>query len=313
MNFCEKARKGAAGTMDKRKKVSLGQAAWRAVKAHPARAAGEALLQVLVRAAALLPLALPMLTGQPLPLPGGAVWALTGLLYLLLVIPMRFHGGEILRYLSGPQEKKPAGGKPYWFWLRSGLLRVGRGLLWGLPFLFCVGYFVYGHWHMPFPDMWAPVLALTLPGSAAIVLASALLFAYGWWRDLPMEYLPARHLAPGEVLFFTRRIRRRDGDLLRKNTAVNMLLALPALAGFLAVLTPYVLGLLPASGDVQTLILSLQTLLRQPLPAGQTAALAAVYFALYVPLCLIRKLRSAVLVRRKTKELSGLGERHAAG
>ncbi len=295
--------------MGKRKQITPGQAAWRGMKAHPMKILIMTAEQVLIRLLVLFPLLLPSFIAVP----DSARWALAALAAVLLLIPLRFHAGEILRYISGPRERRPAGGRPYRRWLATGLVRWVLSLLWGLPFLFCAGYFIYGWPRVRFTELWKPVLALTLPGSAALLIFFLLLMIYGWWRYLPAEYMPVRHLGVKKTLFFVRRARRIGRKELIRNALTNMLLTLPAVIGCLAVLIPYVRENLRASSQIQLLISSALRLLRMPLPRKQAMELLAVYLILYLPLCVLRKARNAVAIRRLTRELKGLGEDHAAG
>lgn len=306
--------------MDKQTRPSVGVAAWRACLAHPGEVAALAAQQVLARLLALLPLLLP---GRFLP--AWAAYLLAGLMVCLLVLPARFRAGEQLRYCSAPRQEKPRGGRPCLRWLRSGLARGGLGCLWGLPFLSCVGYFLYGKANLPFNAMWMPVqqlarlrgrepgLAAGLPVAGALVAVFAALFAYGWWRLLPMEYLPVRHLGWKKSRFFCHRARVRGRGALVNNTLVNALLTLPALAGFTVVLGRYVLSRISLSSSPELILASFMRLMRQPLPREEVVALAGVFFLLYLPLAIYRKMRCAVVVRRLTKECSGLEKDHAAG
>ncbi len=297
--------------MDRKPQVTVGQAAWRGMKAHPGEIARTAAEQVLLRLAVLCPLAARAALGERVAVPGWLCLCLSLLLYGFLVIPLRFRAGETFRYCSGPHQARPRGGRAYANWLKTGLTRYGRGLLWGLPFLMIAGYFIYGWSNLPFNTMWMPVLALTLPGSAALMLLAVFLFVFGWWRDLPAEYIPARHLGARKTFFFVRRARKMGRGRMIRNALANVLLCLPSILGFAAVLAPHIRRGLPASSNVQLVIGGLLKLLRTPLTGGQQAALLAVFALLYLPLCLLRKMRNAVLTRRLTREISDLEDPHA--
>ena len=323
--FGDKEADGAA--MEARKKtISVGRAAWRACKAHGGALAGQALLQVLLRALALAPLfLLPLLQKEGAPLlPDWASYAATGCIYALAVIPLRFFAGERLRFYSAPNLPFPRGGRPYAAWLKAGLMRYARGILWGLPFLGAIGYLVIGQKTLPFNTMWQPVQALGrligeaslkngLPVAGALMVLLGLLFAYGWWRDLPMEYLPARHLGARKTLWHAKAARKRGRKTLMKNAGANALLSLPALIGWGAVLVPYVTENVRFSGNPQIMIAGFTRLLKAPLPAERVYGLLAVFIVLYLPLCILRKMRNAVAVRRLTRELNGGGRGRAAG
>lgn len=298
--------------MARRKTPPSAAGAYRRLASHPGEAAAIAAEQMLLRWAVLLPILLRGEIHRLLKLPEDAAFLVSLLLYVFLVLPLRFHGGEGLRALTASRAR-PRGGKPYLRWLVAGLARHGLSLLWGLPFLLSAGYFIYGWSNLPFPTMWQPVLAVSLPGTAALLLLFTLLLVYGWWRWLPVEYLPARHMKTRDALFFARRARKRGRAALIKNALVNCLLTLPAAAGFLLVMVPYVIRGMQGATGAQFLIANALKLLRAPLPKAQITQLLAVYFLLYLPLCLLRKTRNAMLVRRLTREADELENGHAAG
>ena len=64
---------------------------------------------------------------------------------------------------------------------------------------------------------------------------------------------------------------------------------------------------------MQLIISGALRLLRTPLPAAQARQLLAVFLLLSLPLCVLRKMRCAVIVRRLSREISDLGDGHAAG
>ena len=331
----------------KRNQPALGQAAWRACRAHAGEMAVWAALHVLLRALVLLPLLLPdslmsaslqamwtvlrVLLGAmvllpaspPAPEAGRIIWIALAVVFLL--IPLRFAEGERLRFCSGPNQPQPRGGRAYFRWLKMGLARWGHGCVWGLPFLACAGYLAYGWAHLPFTAMWMPVqeaarligrepgLAAGLPVAGALLALFTALFAYGWWRLLPAEYLPIRHLDVRKAWLFLRRARTRGRKQLRRNALVNMLLSLPAILGFAAVLGQYVRSRISLSVSPELIVASLMRLLKTPLPGKTAAEMAAVFLVLYLPLMILRKMRSAVLVRRLTRECGDLGGGHAAG
>ena len=70
---------------------------------------------------------------------------------------------------------------------------------------------------------------------------------------------------------------------------------------------------MPATSNLQLMATAVVRLLRAPLPAAQWMRLIPVFLLLYLPFCLLRKMRNAVLVRRLTKECNDLGGDHAAG
>ena len=135
----------------------------------------------------------------------------------------------------------------------------------------------------------------------------------GWRRDLPMEYLPVRHLGPGKACRVSAQARKKGKRLLFRTTAVNFLLSLPALVGCAAVLAPYIGEHVYFSGNPQIVLGSLTRLMKTPLPMEQWVELLLVFLLLYLPFLILRKMRNAVAVRRLTRELNDAGGGHAAG
>ena len=298
--------------MGRRKSPPSPAGAHRRLLRYPGKAAAIAAEQTALRWAVLAPILFRGDMNRLLKIPENAAFLISLTMYLFLVLPLRFHGGEGLRALTAGRAA-PRGGKPYLRWLATGLARHGLSLLWGLPFLLSAAYFIYGWSNLPFNTMWQPVLAVSLPGTAALLLLFAALLAYGWWRWLPTEYLPVRRMTAREALSLARRARKRGRRALVKNALVNALLSMPAAAGFLLVMIPYALKGMQGASGAQFLIANAIKLLRAPLPKAQVTQLLAVYFALYLPLCLLRKTRSAMLVRRLTREADEWEKSHAAG
>ena len=109
------------------------------------------------------------------------------------------------------------------------------------------------------------------------------------------------------------RVLKSDRRRIRANTAVNFLLSLPAWLGCLLVIVPYVKTNVFYSSNPQIVFTSLVRLTQKALPAQQLAGLGLVFFVLYLPFCVFRKLRNAVVVRRISRRLSDEGDDHAAG
>ena len=319
-------------------RVPVGRAAWRACGAHGGAVAGLMLGQLLLRAAAFAPAYLfgrleadslaeapAWLRGLWGALPAWTGWALTGLIFLLAVFPLRFWAGERLRYYSAPHQPLWKGGGAYAAWLRAGLLRCGRGLIWGLPFCAGLLFFLYGMEYLPFTELGQimqkfaqavggePSVAKGLGVFAGITALFLLLFLWGWRRDMPMEYLPARSLGAMGTCRLAAKARLRGKGQLLSNTLWNVLLFLPALAGWAVVLLPYVREEVRIASNPLWTIQGIMTLLKQPLPAAQLGGLMAVLLLLYLPLCALRKMRNAVLTRRLTREWNREEDGRAAG
>ncbi len=237
-------------------------------------------------------------------------------LYVFLLIPMRFWARQKVRrvyYRHSNNDNKQS--KAYSRWLGTGLLRYLRGILWGLPFIACVVYFTVMRTILDAPTFNAPIhwLAMLLAGNpengvgnvslawgligGAIVLFG-LLFAYGWWRDLPFEYLPVRSIGTSKTLHWSRHIRKKHRGEMLGNTCVNFLLTLPAILGFGAVIGMYALDRVNFSLSIEMVLAQLRNLVTQPVPWLVLLELLAVFTILYLPFCIYRKCRNGALMAR---------------
>ncbi len=242
--------------------------------------------------------------------------AVSAALYIFLLIPMRFWARQKVRrvyYRHTDKDKKQS--KAYSRWLRTGLLRYLRGILWGLPFIACVVYFTVLRTILDAPTFNAPIhwLALLLAGNpengvgnvslawgliGGLILLFGLLFAYGWWRDLPFEYLPVRSIGTSKTLHWSRHILKRHRREMLGNTCVNFLLSLPAILGFGTVLGMYAMDRVNFSLSVDMVLAQMRNLVTQPVPRLVLLELLAVFAVLYLPLCIWRKCRNAALMAR---------------
>jgi len=280
--------------------------------------------QGMIRLAALSPVCL-YFAGVQLGEAPAEIWlALAMLLYVLLVFPFRFYAGEGLSFVAGGLAEKPPRAVPYGAWLRHGLARQFRGLIWGIPFLAGAGYFIFGMKYMSFTQMWQPIQQLGLllfnrasmqEGmlTAGILMALFLvLFIFGWRRDMAMEYLNVRGRSVGQTLKKMRRLRSCKRGKQALHFLVNFLLTLPAICGFAGVLVPYLKNNVYFSSNLQITLRSLTKLLETPLPADLMLRLFAVLMIWYLPLCVVRKLLNARLVKKLGESCSQEGEKHAA-
>lgn len=298
---------------DQRKSLQTGRKAWKACGTHFGELIFILAVHLIVRLLVLAPLfTFGMVKGNR-----AADWAgvvLAALIYGALVIPLRFWSGEKMRRLFFSRNQPPRGRIiPYKKWLVTGLLRFGRGLLWGVPFLACAGYLVIGYNTLPFNVMWKPVQALAVligqepnlkagfPIAAVLLLVLAALFAYGWWREEAAEYLPARSLKPIQTIHWARKIRKEHQSLLIRNTLVNVLLTLPALLGFGAVLVPYVMKNVDFSLSDQMIVTQAARLLKTGMPRQTVVLLLLIFALVYLPLLMVRKMRIASLVGQLMK------------
>ena len=152
-----------------------------------------------------------------------------------------------------------------------------------------------------------PNLGTGLLIALVLMTAFGLLFAYGWWRDLPVEYLPVRSLDAGRTMHWSRRIRKKHGGEMLKNTLVNFLFSLPFWIGVAAVLVPYARANVDFSLSMDLVVSQALRLLRSPLPAETLLILGAAALLLYVPFWIYRKTRNAALMGRLIGENLSVG------
>lgn len=307
------------------RETQVGKAAWLALKAHGVQIALLMLCQVLIRLLVLLPLIFWLGEASFAYLSGWGWCIAAALGYVFAVLPLRFYAGECFRQYSAPHLARPSRKIPYAVFLRCGLMRFGRGVLWGLPFLGGMIFFLYGMEYLPFNTMGGHIqqFATLLGGEPtldkglfvffALLLIFGVIFALGWWRDLPMEYLPARRLGARGVNQYAQKVRARAQGRMGKNMLQNLLLSLPALLGAIAVLLPYILNNIRFTSNKLMLLQGVLRLIKSPLPGTQLVLLGLVFLLLYLPLCALRKMRNAVLVRRLSRELNEREDGHAAG
>ncbi|MBR6187074.1 MAG: hypothetical protein IKQ41_12550 [Clostridia bacterium] len=288
-------------------KLTVNKAVWRALRKRFDEITTVGFVLVLIRVAMLSPL---LLTQMPI----GLRLIVLCSVYIALVMPLRYWGREKIRRIFYTRNQPSRAKQPYTRWMHCGLLRLGRGLLWGLPFLAGLGYILIGKSTLPYNEMWEPFRPLARligkePDTAtgilvglALLCVFALLFAYGWWRDLPFEFLPVRSLGRKHTLHWSRRIMKKYRGRVIRATLFNILLCLPALIGYGAILVPYVMKNVNFSLSKDLVLNLTLRLLKTPLPAAQLWALGAVTLALYLPLCGIRKMRLAALIARLMRD-----------
>jgi len=312
-----------SGSSSSKNKTSL----MRGIRRHFDEFVTIAVVWLITRAAVLSPLLLPRLSRGKLP--EWISFALAAVVYILLAMPLRFWSREKMRRFYFTRNASDHHRNPYEKWLNTGILRHLRGILWGLPFLACMFYLLVLRKFLDVKTFEAPIhwLAMTLAGKsvsdtgtgnmflALVVIGCViglfgLLFAYGWWRDLPVEFMPVRSIGTQKTFHWSRRIRKRHGKELRANAVVNILLCVPAVAGVLAVMGPYVAKNVDLSLSRDIVLSLVLRLLRQPLPRLQLIELAGVFAVLYAPFCLIRKARDAALIGQLMHENSHHSHHH---
>ena len=297
---------------------SIGKMARRGIRKNFDAVSTVAIVQLLIRAAVLAPLLLSVMWGGKLPLWLAA--AGSAALYIFLLIPMRFWARQKMRRVYYTRSHHTKHRDFYGKWLATGLLRYLRGILWGLPFIAIALYFTVGRrvllvktfeapisWlaHLLSADPESPTgnmpLALGIIGGLAVVFA--LLFAYGWWRDLPFEYLPVGSIGTKKTVHWSRRILKKHRSEMRKTTLGNAFLTLPAILGFGAVLGMYVMQKITFTSNMSLNLLMAQVrrLFSEPLSQLTLLELLGVFVVLYLPLCVYRKCRNAALMAKLIK------------
>lgn len=300
--------------------VKASQSAWTALRANKGKIARLMLAQWAIKLAAL---ALPLALVTFAPWPVWIAWALMGGMVLLAVLPLRFRMGELLRSWSSPRALRAPRSMNYGAWLKAGLLRGLRGLIWGLPFFAGLFFLLYGMEYMPFNEMGKIFqrFALGSGGTTAdgmkvygiLMALSLVVLLVGWWRDAAMEFLPVRRLRLRALRRLTAQVRRRDLGRGRMvgYVLVNGLMMVPVLLGYGLVMLPYVQAKVRVSSNMLMTLNSILSLVKQPLPAPQIVGLLAVLVALHMPVYALRKMRLATLTRRLSRDLEEGGQGRA--
>ena len=294
-------------------------------------------VQVMARLLVLAVAALPIISGGKYPWWMSISGAL--ILYVFMMMPLRCHGGESLRRMFFTRNLHSGDRIPYKKWLKTDLLRHIRGFLWGIPLIaLTVVAVMWGHqlyYGENAPAQWRRVqdlarlvgrepsmsngLPVALVGIALLGLVFGLLFAYGWWRDMPVEYLPSRSIGPVKTIHWARRIRKHHGKEVIRITLINMALCVPGALGIQAVLIRYGLRVMKYIRANKAAINggSFQfrsVLSKLPMPShNELLLLAGVAVIVYLPLCVYRKMRNASLVADLMKGSSSHHHSHEAG
>ena len=298
---------------------STGKKALLAIRKHFDQVSAVTFIQAAARLAFFALILFPGILGVNTP--HWIAWLCAAAIYILAIIPLRFWAKEKMRRLFYSHHSSSRKKNPYEKWLKTGLIRYGRGFLWGIPFLIGFFYFVIGYSLLDAKTYEAPIhwLAMLLEGKSpsatgtgnvtlAMILIVCLmaffafLFAYGWWRDLSVEYLPVRSIGTRKSFRWAKRIRKNHGKEMRGHVAVNMLLTIPALIGFGAVAVLYVREKIDFSLPMQIVLNRVKNLLNNPLPTAQILELIAVFVILYLPFCVVRKMRNAALIGKLMRD-----------
>lgn len=278
------------------------------IKGHFGKVFAETVLQLVLRIVALLPL-FAAVKGVKLPGIGEysalVLGVISAALYLLVVMPLRYRATQMIWYVN--ERSKCA----YKTALQAAMRRVCVGLLWGLPFILSAGLWFYAFNGMDMPTFFK--ILTTLGGivggrfDAGIVLwvggilVFALLFAYGWWYNMPKDYV---YLGKdyGAALKKAGKMRAKNGGKYAMNAVGNMILTLPSIAIVLYVVGMHYVGSIDLSMGAMAAAQQLMNILKQSLPTQTLLQLCAALLLVHVPLCVWRKTRNAVLTYKLMAE-----------
>ncbi len=228
--------------------------------------------------------------------------------FLVLVfglMPGRFLLGQALRQQESKQNRA------YTQAVKMGLVRLGRGLLHGIPVLFLLGWVLHQYhtangqefgrmikrfsWFLfRAPENTTPDVGLF--GMLVPVFLLGLYFILGWRQDMAMEYT-ARQDTVQKALMSARQVRERGEGKLWRVSLINALLCAASFAAVAAVLLLSVWSRLQAADGLFALMQTAFLMLDTPLSSGTLLALALVYLLVCQPLCMIRKMRLAQAVQ----------------
>jgi hypothetical protein len=296
--------------------LSPHQRGLRAYKAQFPQVLGLTLLSLLLRLLAFAPFIYTAITGTffftPWPDHALAFSFLCSLpLYLLIVMPCRFHAAACMAMLHGNDREVSMGN--YFRWLAAALWRLLRALPFLLPFMAFAAAFYY---YMRVPGFneslqMIEVIGGLLGGSYAagialivlIGLFSALVAAWGWKRGLAFEHQAVVEKGISAAWTDANTLRARRRRHINRTILINALLTLPAVLGVLIVLAIY-LGSLSGGMLMLDFVNWASILLTLNFPSSVFYQVLIVLAVLYLPLLPWRKLSlSAVLTQRQEKSV----------
>ncbi len=223
--------------------------------------------------------------------------------YILVVMPARyFAAGQRTAWAIGEKRER----FKYTNALGTGLLRLLLGLPWAAAFLFTASAFVYMFNYSDFTTFFK--LLGTLGGIVGgrmdagvllwlgtIVLA-AIVFIYGWWRGVPLDYQPVSRRSPGQAYQHSHHVRKTNRRSIIENGMKNALCYLPSLLLMAAVMLYYMLGEISFSNGAYAVVGKINTLLHQELPLWVWGAWGGILVLAHLPLMNYRKMCNAVLL-----------------
>lgn len=285
--------------------------AWRASIAHIPEYLQITLGQLLLRVLALSPLIYAALTksffGAPRVHAMGIAMLCCIPLYLLLVLPLRYHvGGRLSGWLKAEGPRTALSNYPAW--LAQGLIAFLRALPWLLPLFAYAGAFYYYMNMTDFPSFFLMIRNAGgliggdyIHGVALLVLlllVCIVLAACGWYRIMPSFYLPLHHDYQS-----TRKIKAvRQSAHLRRTSLINLLCVLPPLVIVMAVLAASLITRM--TGDIQLdLMILLPALTAFDFPQTDLLMAGLAILILYLPFVLYRKVALTAAIHKEDKAL----------
>lgn len=233
------------------------------------------------------------------------------LLLVFMLMPGRFLLGHALRQEENKQKL------PYIHAVKMGLVRLGRGALYGMPVLFVLGW-VLNRYHavngQEFGRMikrfsWIllqkpenTTLDVGMIGFLVSVLLLGVYFILGFRQDMAMEYT-AQPDTVRNMLSAARRARETGEKKLWRVSVINALLFLVAFVAVAAVVLLSVWPRLEAADGLFALMQTALEMLDTPLSAGTLAALLLVYMLVCNPLYMLRKMRLARAVQEMERRM----------
>lgn len=289
--------------MQERKQTPHRQA-WQTMFGKPAQVLSLLILQILARVIAFAPFIIASVTGQflsfnPEHAPAyGLVFSLP--LYVLLVMPLRFHAKARMAQLKGLPYEGRLTLQNYFKWLIAAFLRLALVLPALVPlFAFCYLFYYY----LRVPGFNGSLLIIhnlgallggTYPEGILIIFLAAfislVLAGWAWLYGLPLEHQDVLHQGLRLSLKKARAHYQTQKPLLGKTVKRNILLFLPAFVGVFAILVMQVLSMPLAGTLVFDFLIAVSVFLTLSFPKGTLFALLVVLLVLWLPLLPLRKL-----------------------
>ena len=263
---------------------------------HFSRLMATAYSGLVLRICALLPCYLAYAKDLSLLLQGILV-CLSVAIWGLIVMPFRVRSRVLLRRVLG--RTVPETG--YGMFFRRGLGRILRGLAYGWPFFLLAGLWYYGYHILNFKAFYTCLKNLGaffggrtdagLFAFGGFMLLSILLYAFGWWRYTPIDYM-----APDAAFTEGRRELVKNRRIYTLILLRNILMLLPSLALWAAVIIMYFRERITWSGSALSLLQDFSETMKSALPGTIILRLVFILVVVHVPLCTLRKFRYAEAV-----------------